>query len=523
MILGFEQGIDRDRGKIKSSFDMLLEESLAYQFMWFEVGALMAQKFIGGFSGAFAGDLWAGIVKKAQGQTTKIFEKPNVIPAITGPGAGPGQPGSSFFIEPGAEAAAAAIKQSAQEIVSYAPGDLWDIDPTAAARAAEIAAQASKTAAVAGGTGEGIAKGLEKGAKGVDPVKAALTDLEVSGKRNLAVLQAEAQGLEMAMRGVDAAIRGMATIRLPGMQAAEDEMFAMEIAIDKARLAELGMGDATGKAASSVKDAGKALGAEFDELSAQQREVRDGIPVALQRWQWEQQQAAQKAATAMSRQVITGTATSPLQSQSDALQKQLEAQRLMYRIQFAPQQREAEKLFKALTETTPPELTLEEWKTKLVELSQAKDTLSNQQEEINQKVEEEQGVLKTINDLQADSKTTLAEVQTLSDIILGRRTETVAAEQALLGIYQDQYDVLKAAAEVVNSVPSPPGEEAPPEPDWTGMATGGRALTGGGAIVGERGPERVMLPAGAAVLPVGHRGSQHKPQLQRHLEYPGRG
>lgn len=369
--------------------------------------------------------------------------------------------------------------------------------PPAAATAGQQAGANLAAGLTSGGGGGGAAK------QAVDTVKASLADLEAQGKANLAQLEAASKDLEMAIRGVDAAIRGMATIRLPGMEAAEDAIFELEQQMARARLAELGMGDATSRAADRVKDAGKDLGAAFDELSAQQREVREGIPVALQRWQFEQQQAAQRAAQQANATAKPAT-SKEAEKQSEIISKQIEAARLRYQLQYAADQRAWAKEFGKATGAIAPEMDLEDQVAQLWALVGRKNELNSQQETLNERTEAEKATLARINELQENGETTMEDVNVLVNEILGSRQESIAAEETLLGLYEDQRDVLAEAAAIVGKAFKEAGMGAPPipaEPDIPGMATGGRTLTGGSAIVGERGPERVMLPAGTAVLP----------------------
>lgn len=172
-------------------------------------------------------------------------------------------------------------------------------------------------------------------------------DAEAAVKR----LKKQVNQIEDALEQAQAAMRGFADPRLTGMQAAEDELFELEMAIKRARLAELGMGEGAEEAAEIVKQAAQDMGDGFDILAAQQREIAEGIPVPFQKAMYEIEQAEREAARAADRTTTPGISATPEEEQSelDRLRRLREAKQLMFDLTYEPQLRSLQETFEDLT------------------------------------------------------------------------------------------------------------------------------------------------------------------------------
>jgi ABC-type transporter Mla subunit MlaD len=273
------------------------------------------------------------------------------------------------------------------------------------------------------------------------------------------------QGLESAIRDCETAMRGLASVRLPGMQAAEDQMFEMEMAIKRARLGELGMGEAVSQAASD-------LGDSFNLLAAQQREIEQGIPIAFQRYEQEYQDALRGAG-----QAAQGATGGEGEKESDRLARELEKLQLMYDLAYQPQQR-------LLTET------MEDYLGENIEipLSEALRMLK------------EQGTIYTgLNRQVLDMGGTLEDSSQWIGTIYDTRSNQLSIEDKLLGLYEDQTIELGKQVALYGAM-NPGAAITAPLP---GLADGGDVMRGGMVRVGERGPETALLPTGTRVLPAG--------------------
>lgn len=438
----------------------------------------------------------------------------------------PGRP--SFFgtdAQQDAEIAAFKRKVEDAQILSTPrtidPADLFDTNPELAAlmelrRAEEEAAnagenvkqKAQRAAIATAAIGDG-------GKKAADAIKQALKDAEYAVDDYIKALEAGIRELSAQIRIVDAQIKGMGRIRFTGMDEAEDEIFALEQAAKKAQIRMLE--EETGQdVAKKIKEGAKELGESFDMLSAQQREVREGIPVALQKWQWEQEQAKKAAERAIAKAAQpskeTGTREkTAAEREFEAAQKALTLKRLKTEAEFEPKIRAWDKRFKKLTGAEPPTFASpEEAEAKLQPLLDKWSQLTEEEQAAQLKLLDAKAVKEDINRLQREEKISLDEVEAIqgrvNELVNGR----VTAEELVTQELGEQLELMRQAEAIAQaawgdeSIGPPAG---PAGDEFPGMATGGRVLVGGGATVGERGAERVILPAGAAVLPAGSGGA----------------
>lgn len=308
-------------------------------------------------------------------------------------------------------------------------------------------------------------------------------------------LRGRINDLEMALMNAQAAMRGFADPRLTGMQAAEDELFELDMAIKRARLEELGLGHESVKAAEKVKQAAEDMSDGFDLLAAQQRELAQGIPVALQRYRYDLEQA-QRAAEIEEpeREPYDGIAATPAQEESevDRLRRLREAKQLMYDLTYQPLLRQLRETFEDLTGANK-EITFEE---AMIGLQRS--------------WEESQRLTKEISEQKQ-----ILENQETSMVNLNRVSQQLTAEEARRleiqkEIYNETEELLQMELERLdalaryNALAKKTLVRTPTEwEEWgePGMQTGGRVIRGGLVKVGEAGPELASLPTGTTVMP----------------------
>ncbi len=387
------------------------------------------------------------------------------------------------------------------------PNDLWD----ELGRGAEDFVKGAQTAASQAGQAIAGPSGVGGAAKkAADAAKDALKDAEYAVDDFIRSLEASLQSLSARIRVVDAQIKGMARIRFTGMDEAEDELYQIELQAKKAQLAIL-QGETGKDAASKIKEGAKDLGAAFDELSAQQREVREGIPVALQRWQWEQEQARRRAEEAARKAAEPKRETgkkekTAAEKELEALERAAQIKRLQIDIQFGPQLRQWEKLFNQLTgKTTPTFGSVEEAQAALQPLLEQWTSLTDEEQATRDKLMEAKGLKEEINILQREEKVGMEEVEAIQGRVNEMINGRIEAEATVIEQLGQELDIMQQIEKVAERIWNSAGLFGPPPAsegdEYPGMAIGGRMLTGGGAVVGEQGPERVILPAGATVLP----------------------
>ncbi|MDP2663285.1 MAG: hypothetical protein Q8R28_21425, partial [Dehalococcoidia bacterium] len=153
-------------------------------------------------------------------------------------------------------------------------------------------------------------------------------------------LEANIRGLESALNAAQDAMMGFAEPLLVGMGAADDAIFAMEQALKQAQLAELEVGKAAKDAQEEVKDS-------FNQLAAEQAEISQGIPVALTKMKWEQEQA-RRAAEAAARKASEAPKQEG-ETPVEALQRALRIAQLQKELNFDPQMRALKKHFNDIT------------------------------------------------------------------------------------------------------------------------------------------------------------------------------
>lgn len=280
------------------------------------------------------------------------------------------------------------------------------------------------------------------------------------------------QKLQQELRDTEMAFRAFSDPRLTGMQAMEDEIFALQMAVKQARLEELGLAADAIQATNQMENS-------FDVLAAQQREIAEGIPIAMQRYEYDVQKAMREAEQIPA----TAPAESEASKKLDQLERVLEVAQLRFDLTYEPQLR-------ALRETAEDL----EGKNKELTFQEALDGLVAswaQAEKLLIAVENQEAVLD-------DLKLT-------SDDIYSTRSDQLSIEQGLTGENQKQLDIIKEAYEVLQkawSIPTPPVHQWQHAPGHVPeLADGGSILNGGLVKVGERGSELVSLPTGARVIP----------------------
>lgn len=287
------------------------------------------------------------------------------------------------------------------------------------------------------------------------------------------------QSLEAAIRDCTSAMEALSNVRLPGMQAAEDDIFDLEMQIKRARLQELGLGDA-------IQDAAKEVGQGFDMLSAQEREIAEGIPVALQKWEYDMQKAAQEAERAASQ---AAQDTGGGEKESQRLERLREAKQLMYDLTYEPQLRKLRETYETLSGANR-EITFEEALKGMLELGGKADSMKKQLALLTSETGEQTEQYET--------------QEQILDRIYGNRTNQLTAEGLIGGAIDANNEKLAEQLRLTGLISQTGGTN--PEPfslmgQIPGMAEGGTVGRSGMFRVGERGPETVFLPQNSVVLP----------------------
>lgn len=287
------------------------------------------------------------------------------------------------------------------------------------------------------------------------------------------------QSLEAAIRDCTSAMEALSNVRLPGMQAAEDDIFDLEMQIKRARLQELGLGE-------SIQDAAKEVGQGFDMLSAQEREIAEGIPVALQKWEYDMQKAAQEAERAASQ---AAQDTGGGEKESQRLERLREAKQLMYDLTYEPQLRKLRETYETLSGANR-EITFEEALKGMLELGGKADSMKKQLALLTSETGEQTEQYET--------------QEQILDRIYGNRTNQLTAEGLIGGAIDANNEKLAEQLRLTGLISQTGGTN--PEPfslmgQIPGMAEGGTVGRSGMFRVGERGPETVFLPQNSVVLP----------------------
>jgi hypothetical protein len=244
----------------------------------------------------------------------------------------------------------------------------------------------------------------------------------------------------------------------------------------------------------------------FDVVAAQQREVAEGIPVAMQKAQWEADQAKRKAEAEARKNKKDDTETEA-EKKVKALQKQLQQAQLEYEIQYEPQLRaikeHAEDL-QGLNKEVTFDAAVKGMDEAYKKGEELKGTIDKQNAAIDAqkgKIEGQQDAIQAIrdaNDALADSSAVRFQIESL----------TTAELQKQMKAYNDMAPILE---QLFGIKIAPVGQQAPDisqtQNDPTGLigrawgyADGG--VTGGGVVkMGERGSELAVLPAGTRVIP----------------------
>jgi len=379
------------------------------------------------------------------------------------------------------------------------------------------------------------AKGaLDAAKQAADAAKDSLAGM----KDNLSALKDEAGLVAKQLNAAEDAMRGFASVRLPGMGAAEDEIFDLEIAAKKARLAELGVGDAGQQAAKDVKNAASDMGAGFDMLAAQQEELATGIPVAVKRAEFEAQQARQ-AANRAAEAAAAKSKGDDTQTESDRINKLIEIKRLQMEIAFGPQQRALQQHFEGITgaskETTFAEAIkgMDEAAAKAVILRDAQTQIANaiglQEDAINA----QEDIVKELDDLAKgrsasesaiatkirEQNISLGDQQTTLDAILNSKTLALGLDDQALSYAQRQREQMEETLRLQNEIAATRPAPTPLAPQG-GFGGGGERFAEGGisrgglALVGERGPELAVLPSGTNIIP-NNRLAAQAPSISR--------
>jgi TP901 family phage tail tape measure protein len=310
------------------------------------------------------------------------------------------------------------------------------------------------------------------------------------------------RGLEADLRSAQDAMRGFSDPRLTGMQAAEDEIFGLDMAIKQARLQELGLGrDAT--------DTALKVGASFDLLGAQQREMWEGVPVGLQRLWWDAQQAEAAAARTTDKQ---GADTA--ESQSEALSRIREMKQLSMDLTFEPMQRNLKEVYQTLTGANK-EVTFEQAMTGLLESNRQAESLTTEIASENVILDEAKRILDEQKAALRDEETAHANLKVAAQDVLDVEGLVTQEYQTQTAELATQEATLIRMSQIPPPQITPPAGEAPTPAGVSptipiighlldnifGAAEGGTVTSGGLVKVGERGQEIVNLPTGSSVIP----------------------
>jgi len=320
-------------------------------------------------------------------------------------------------------------------------------------------------------------------------------------------LKEQARSVEGALRDAQDAMRGFSDPRLVGMQAAEDELFELEMAIKRARLAELGLGEEATDAAKEVKAAAESMGAGFDLLAAQQRELAEGIPVPFQKAMWEIEQAQRKVAI----EPYEGIAATVGQEVSEVqrLRRLREARQIMYDLTYEPQLRRLRETFEDLTGANE-EITFEQAMLGLHTAHEISIELTDELADYNQMLRTQGALIGDNSEQTAEIKRIKAEIAELESDINATLAFRLDMEENLLLYHQDQAKSLREQERILKRLYGYEPEVSAEQREYLeaisrtpGLQTGGKVTRGGSVMVGERGPELATLPTGTTVLPHG--------------------
>jgi len=340
------------------------------------------------------------------------------------------------------------------------------------------------------------------------------------------LLRDHVRDLEESIRDAQEQMREFSDPRLIGMQAAEDEIFDLEMQIKRARLEEL-------KASKQLKETSN----DFDMLAAQQRELAEGLPVPFQQLMWELDQQR----TARSRTVSRAQE----ESLSEQLQRLKEMKEIERDLTFEPMRRSLRETFETMTganiertfddamkglrdafyqsQRLTGELTVQR-----VALFDAETSLGNQEDSL-QRMERTQALLEESRERTLDTESqiltmvgmTTEELKAQYDLAVAQADQRLAAikaqrEAALAAQDEEKQTALTAIDEIAArhqqlSQPATTTEEQPsilqrilrglgglPFPPQ--FAEGG-TTRGGIVSVGERGRELALLPSGTQIIP----------------------
>ncbi len=368
----------------------------------------------------------------------------------------------------------------------------WDVEIGPFAGVNNILGMPLMTEAAGASTAAGPIKGLTDTIKKLSATKTTLgpsidwsnlVGNTTGANTALRTMQRELQRIQKELSATQDQIGKLANARLPGMQAAEDEIFELEQAAKRARLAELGIADA-------AKDTNQEIGATFDILTAQQRELAEGIPVALQQYEWEQEQARVRAEEA-ARRAREATADQG-ETEYERIQKLIEAKQLEYDLKYAPDIRKIQEFNETLTganQETPVDVVL----AKLPELIMQEQTLQDQ-------VEAQQAAIEAQQDSATSIASTRAAQAAIEPTITTSMEEQAAKALEMVNNYRDIWAYTQQIAGLLGGVKVPESYAASDVgASIPQLAEGGSVLGAGWAIVGEKGPELAHLPAGASV------------------------
>ncbi len=290
-------------------------------------------------------------------------------------------------------------------------------------------------------------------------------------------LQRDVSNTEEALNELEAAVERFSNPRLIGMQAAEDELFSLEMAIKQARLEELGLGDTAVNTNAKIEDS-------FDLLAAQQREIAEGIPVALQKYEHDVQRLQREAANAPSQ---SDQGESEAARKVRELERLHEAMQLRFDLTFEPQLRRLRETAEDLKGENK-EITFQEAYQGLVRTWGQAETLRGTLVDQKAALEAQQEVMDSI--------------KTASSGILSNETLTTAEKQTQLDLATKLFGIMKDTVNLPTPTPPPlmSGNSRRGGP-IEGFADGGIVGSGGVVKVGERGSELAVLPAGTRVLP----------------------
>ncbi|MDP2659513.1 MAG: hypothetical protein Q8R28_02125, partial [Dehalococcoidia bacterium] len=155
------------------------------------------------------------------------------------------------------------------------------------------------------------------------------------------MLEGHIRDLSSALRDAQDAMRGFSEPLLVGMGAADDAIFALQQELIAAQIEELQLGKAG-------QDASKEVAASFNQLAAEQAEITQGIPVAVTKMKWDQEQA-RRAAEREANKSSQGSGDSAERTRVQELQDAVRLAQLQMQQEFDPQLRTIKKHFNEIT------------------------------------------------------------------------------------------------------------------------------------------------------------------------------